>query len=539
MDNENEPLNIELLILNNKITKQMLEVKTRDIFLQNSTEFHHEGLFSTTIFGEVGSKERNTTFGYIDLGIDILHPRVFKELVSLNSLYGGILDGTRFAIWDHKVKDFVESDRLDGKNGLHFFLEHYDDIVFKETDSTQRAFKIKFLKKYKAEEIVMNKYLVIPAGIRDYKLLESGKALENEINGLYRKVLTISSSAKVFKSDVKNKDNEYISAVRKRLQKAALDVYEYLENLLDGKSKFIQGKWTKRAIMYGTRNVIVGSSSIMTDLDDEDRPNSITSSLGVFQAAKGILPITVFNIRTRFLQDIFDVNSTNAMLIDPKTLKKKPVEISEKTRSRWVTDDGIEETINKLGQNEILNSPITVDGHYLLLVHEDDDKVDILKGIESMSEHMDVKNVRPITYGELVYLSIFDIIRDYPAYVTRYPIIQYGGITPTLLYLKTTIKSKRVKVKLPDTLEYKTAVEYPIIGEVYVSALEVPEIYLDAMGGDFDGDKVSLNIVWTKNNSKEVLSKLNSRSFYITTSGKVAFSAEVLTNKIIMSLFTE
>jgi len=481
---EDEVLNIDLLFLNNNIIKNMLEIKTRDIFVQNGTEFHHEGLFSTTIFGEVGSKERNTTFGYIDLSIDIIHPRVYKELVSLNSLYTGILEGTKYAVFDNKIKNFVESDRIDGKTGLYFFMEHYDNIKFKETDSTQREFKIKFIKKYSAQEVLMNKYLVIPAGLRDYTITESGKALENEINAIYRKLLTISNSAKVFKSDLKNKDNEYVSAVRKRLQKTAVDIYDYIENLLDGKSKFIQGKWAKRAIMYGTRNVLTSIPTEIKDLEDEFNPTADTCFVGIYQAAKGLLPITIFNTRTRFLQDIFDVNSTKAMLIDSKTLKRMSYDISEKTRSRWVTDDGIEETINKLGQDEIKNSPIMVDGHYLLLVYDKGENIDIIKGIDNLEEGYDKSKIRPITYGELFYLSLFDIIKDYPVYITRYPIVEYGGIIPAIPYLKSTIKSKRVKVRLPDTLEYKVATEYPIEGEPHMSSTSIPQQHLDALGAD-------------------------------------------------------
>ena len=484
MNKKLDSLNIDLLILKPDIIKSLMEIKTRDVFSQNSTEFHHEGLFSTTIFGEVGSKERMSTFAFIDLGIEILHPRVYKELTSLSSLYKGMLEGTAYGIFDKKEKDFIPSDRVDGKTGFYSFMEHYDEIKYKLTDSIQREFKVKFLSNYKANEVIMNKYLVLPAGLRDYKLLESGKSMENEINNLYRKMLSIASSAKVFKNDVRNKDNEYISAVRKRLQKIAIDIYDYIENLLDGKSKFIQGKWTKRAIMYSTRNVITAAPVEIKDFNSDDNVRSIDSQVGLYQTTKGLLPITIFNTRTRFLQSIFDLNSTKAMLIDPKTLKKVPANISEKTRSRWVTDDGIEETINKLMQDEIKNAPIMVDGYYLLLVYEHENKIDILESIDVPGVEIDPKNVRPITYGELFYLSIFNIVKDYPAYVTRYPIVNYGGIVPTIPYLKTTLKVKKRLVRLPNTMDYIKANDYPIVGDRWFSSLAIPQIFLDALGAD-------------------------------------------------------
>ena len=487
MDKEIDALNIEILKVDAKVTRSMMEVTTRDVFEQNSTEFHHEGLFSTSIFGEVGSKERLTTFSYIDLGLQILHPKIYKELTSLNSLYKGIITGTAYAIYDMKDKDFIESDSADGSTGFNFFMSHYDDIKYKLTDSVQREFKVKFIKNYTAEQVVTDKYLVMPAGLRDYKLTESGKSLENEINAIYRKMITVASSAKVFTSDIKNKDNEYITAVRNRLQKVANDIYEYVEVLLDGKSKFIQGKWAKRAISYGTRNVITAAPTVIKDLDDSDNITMLNSSVGLLQLTKGILPITIFQTRTRFLQDIFDLNSSKALLINPKTMKREPKDISEKTRSRWVTDDGVEETINKLLQDDIKNGPIMVDGYYLLLVYEHDGKVDILKTIDVPGMDIDMKQVRPITYGELFYLSVFDIASEYPAYITRYPIVSYGGIVPVIPYLKTTLNSKKLMVKLPNSMEYTKALEYPIVGTNWYASMTVPQILLDGLGADFDG----------------------------------------------------
>jgi len=495
MDKQLDPMNIDLLILDKNIISKLMEVKTRDIFMQNSTEFHHEGLFSTTIFGNIGTPERLTTFGYVDLGLSILHPRVYKELISINSLYKDILNGSKYAIYDPKTKDFIESDQLDGRSGFNFFMEYYDKLNFKETDSIQREFKIKFLTKYKASEVVLDKYLVMPAGLRDYTITESGKAMENEINNFYRKLLTVSSTAKAFKTDTTNKDNEYVSAVRSRLQKVAVDIYDQIETLLDGKSKFIQGKWTKRGIMYGTRNVLTSIPIDTEDLEDEHKIKANNSIVGLFETLKGLLPISIFQVRTRFLQDIFDINSSKALLVDNKTYKRVPVDISEKTRSRWVTDEGLEETINKLVQDEIKNSYINIDGYSLLLVYEHDDKIDILKGIDDLPD-LKKEDLRPITYGELFYLSIFNIISNYPAFITRYPIVNYGGIVPTEPYLKTTIKSNRRYVKLINSSDYILATEYPIVNEHWSSSVSVPQHYLEGLGADFDGFREYIPRIW-------------------------------------------
>jgi len=490
------PMNIDILLLNKEILRQLGEVKSKDVYEQNSTVFKQDGLFSTTIFGQVGSKERLQRFGYISMYLDVFHPRVYKELTSLSSLYKGILEGKKYAKFDPKLKDFVETDALEGETGYNLFFKYFDQIEFKVTKSVQRQFKVMFIKKYKLEQLKIKHYLVIPAGLRDYIVTESGKVLENAINNLYRKLLTVSNTAKQFQHETR--DIEIINTIRVRLQKAVLEIYDYLENMLDGKSKFIQGKWTKRAIFYGTRNVITGTPEALKSLNDENRRQALSAVVGPLQAAKGLLPITIFNIRTKFLHDIIDVESTNAMVIDKDTLKKISVPISEKARSIWISDEGIENLINKFIQPEIFMSPIEIEGergnkrYYVYLVVDKGDEIILARDIDEVPEE-DRKYVRPMTYIELVYLTLFDIIDKYPAYLTRYPVTGYGSTVIVIPYLKATTRTRKVNVKRSYLdPQGKTAPEYPLFkkGVTPYYSLAIPHIYLAGLGADFDGKEI-------------------------------------------------
>ena len=51
--------NIDLLLLNEENTKLFREVKTGAIFETGSKIFHKDGLFSTEIFGPLGSAVRS------------------------------------------------------------------------------------------------------------------------------------------------------------------------------------------------------------------------------------------------------------------------------------------------------------------------------------------------------------------------------------------------------------------------------------------------------------------------------------------------
>jgi DNA-directed RNA polymerase beta' subunit len=197
------PFNIELLILNSNLIKNLGEVKSKDVYEQNSTVFKQDGLFSTEIFGPKGSPERMTKFGYINMGIKILHPLIYRHLTKLETLYKGILTGDKYAVWDENILNFVPADMETGQTGYNFFMKYYDKIKFRETNSEKRTEIIKFIKKYKAKDVLIDKYLVIPAGMRDRMELPNGKVLEDEINNLYRKLLTVSSTAKKLQDDMR------------------------------------------------------------------------------------------------------------------------------------------------------------------------------------------------------------------------------------------------------------------------------------------------------------------------------------------------
>jgi len=75
------PFNISLLRVKDTDLPRLGLIKEMQIFGQGSS-FHPDGLFSTTIFGAVGSEYRTKMFGYIDLKYPIIHPLVYKTIMS-------------------------------------------------------------------------------------------------------------------------------------------------------------------------------------------------------------------------------------------------------------------------------------------------------------------------------------------------------------------------------------------------------------------------------------------------------------------------
>lgn len=478
-----DPFNIDILVLSKEKARRLGQVKSLAIMDTGTQNFDQEGLYSSHIFGQVGSEERNSTFGYIDLNVSVLHPLIYEHLTTLKKFYKDIAEAKKYAIWDNKLKDFVPSTISEGRTGINFLIEHAHDIKAEDNGSDQRAFKIKMIKKYTDDTMLISRWLVLPAGLRDYTIDKNGKPTEDEVNDLYRRLLgTVNSLSNI---KVKSTDLEVINPIVLKIQNGILAIYKHYETLLKGKNKFIEGKWAKRAVTYGTRNVITSATISPETMDDKDQFSFNDTIIGLYQFVAGIAPIAKNKIISTFIGRIFNPSSDMANLVDMKTMKTIYTNVDITKRDEWLTDEGLDSIIGKLAQEVNRSESIIVDGKYLMLVYDHNKIIEPIFNTDTMREDIDPKYLRPITYAELFYISIYDVRSKYPAFVTRYPVANIGGIYPSKLYVKTTVNGRKVKL-IMNGME-KDIVEYPILKESYFNSVGVHHSKLSAMGGDFDG----------------------------------------------------
>ena len=128
---------------------------------------------------------------------------------------------------------------------------------------------------------------------------------------------------------------------------------------------------------------------------------------------------------------------------------------------------------------------IKVGEHYFGLVYNDGQYVRFVQGIQEIPDGFDKKYVSPITYAELFYLAIFERIKKIPGFVTRYPVIGFGGIYPSYVYLKTTTRSQILK-ELDEFWQEtdRVANEFPIKGQPFVNSLSPATNKLANLGAD-------------------------------------------------------
>jgi hypothetical protein len=516
------PFNIDLFIIKDSDVANIRPVKVHDIFQSSTQTFHQDGLFSIETFGKVGEERRNRISSYINMYIPIFHPIIFKTLCDLKGLYGEILSGKAYAIFDPQTKDFIRSDAINGETGYSFFIKNFKDLTFEQRPSAKREFSIKLIEKYRGN-CMFDKLVVLPAGLRDYVIDENGKPSQDEINAMYLKVLSIAGV--IENVDIKI-NSEYLDSARFNLQIAVMEIYDYVKNLLEGKSKLILGKWASRKVFNSTRNVI---TSHIPDTDTLHSPKTVGANqtvIGLYQYLRMILPIAVKDVRDKFLADIFVGPSSPAVLVNKKTLKKEAVHLDPQYYDEWMTYEGLEKVFARFGEENLRHEPLEIEGYWLGLIYDDGKVVRFVQDISELPEDRDPKNLRPITYAELLYLSVYQEASKTPCLVTRYPVTGFGSIYPSYVYLKTTVKSQ-TRIELDATWGNSGFVsyEYPIPGVGFYNSMSPNISHLGRLGADFDGDTMSATAVWSEESRAEIYKVLNSRNYYVSVNGSMAFQS--------------
>lgn len=558
------PFNVEIMNLDKERLKNLRPVSSTDIMESSgqrlgprellnskdlswdgenrlSSNFHDDGLFSIGIFGRVGEEGRDSRFSYIDIKIRIFHPLIHKALSKLKGLYKDIMAGKAYAVWDEEELDFVSADELTGKTGYQFFVKHWEQIKFRQTKSPVRNQRIKLIEKYK-DRAMVDKILVMPAGLRDVRVGAGGRLEQDEINDIYRRIIGISRTVTGSNERVTSTALDYS---RHLLQESFNEIYNTIEKMLTGKRGFIQNKWGSRRIFNGTRNVISAMDTSKRYLGGDDSPRASDTVLGLYQVMKGALPLTINMIRNGYVGEVFGVGDggVSARLVDKKTLKAEFVELPSLTKDRWTTLDGIEKVVSSYHDISMRHKPVEIEGRYLALIYKGPDNTFRIFGdIDDLPEHLDRSHVSPISLVELLYLSGYQRWNDLKVIVTRYPVTGLGSSYPSNLYTKTSVVGER-RVELGPNWEPlgegHVAKEFPTKDpEAFIDSQIVSPIRLGGLGGDYDGDTCSANILYSDQAIKEIDKALNSREAYLDPKGGLRTSADLDTVSLVLRNMT-
>lgn len=527
-----EPWNVAVMDVDAFIQRNSLQqVTSLAVHAPSSIEFHPSGLFSEPIFGEIGSTTRLTRHGWIELNATLLSPIVFKNILKLGDLYGEIMAGRSYARYDPITKNFerVYGDpekTPDADTGYSFFMEHYPEMVFSRSDSMQRDNRIKLVTMYR-DRAMIRRMLVHPAGLRDVELAEA-QITQDEINKLYIKLLALSFAIPA------GARSRHYDGVRYELQMILVAIYDHFENLMTGKSGFLQGAHGARRLIGGTRNVITAASY---DALTPDHPRALKSDetmVGLFQTMKAFEPLVVHHMKTTFLNPIFGIDvASSVAVINPKTYALEYREFGPDALNTFVGPQAINAMISRFRNSDVRAKPVAIRDvtkrtYYLCLVYQMGDEIVLFRNLDDLKslldQPIDLKNVRPLTWIELFYLVTMAAVAGRHVTVTRYPVIEAGSCYPSKIHVATTEPSRTVTLR--DLISGHLAMsypEYPIIGGAYCDSVVVSTDRIAGLGADYDGDTVSINPVYTDEGNAEIANYLESPKRFLNT--KLGFAS--------------
>lgn len=537
------PFNISLLIPTKQQLQMVGQVTSHEIFEGLGGNFHEKGLFSVEIFGRIGSQEREGRFGFIKLGLPVIHPVVYRNLIKLKAFYEDIILGKAYAIFDKEVNDFIKSNELDGRTGYTFFFDNWKNVDFQNTGSGIRKNRLQLIAKY-LDRCTLDDFLVCPAAYREVEIDTYGRVTLDEVNEHYRYLLNQTYGIPEYFGP--NDDISIYDRKRVAIQNSIQAIYDHFEKLLSGKGGFIQANWASRKVFNGTRNVISSMDTNAADLDLPNRPGFKDVAVGLMQGSVAVKPKTIFHIRNSIIGDIFDSHTNRVQLLDKKTLKRTWVDVPTSIVDKWGTPDGLEKVINDLRVVEQRGRPIEIEGHYVGLVYVDDqENFKVFRDIEELPKGFDKKFVRPISYAELIYLAGLSMWNTTVGIITRYPIENYNSSIPCRMYLKTTVIGE-LRYQLDHNWErdetLPIALEYPKIGPNYEAqwhdSISLPPSTLAPLGADFDGDTASFVAAYSKESIEEANKFFKSRLAYLRAGGGEEFSLNIHTLNLTLRFMT-
>ncbi len=538
------PVNISLMDVNAYIREHNCK-QVSSMFIRESTsnEFHSQGLFSEDIFGQIGTPARLVSFGYIELRTKVFHPVVYKQLLRLKALYGEILSGRTYAKYDTETSDLVAttSDDPNGQTGYKFFLEMFPRIKFQKNTSITRNDKVDLLNKYR-DICLIDKYLVLPAGLRDMSI-DDGKPASDSINKIYTSLLNYTHAMPSIGSQ-----SDIFDTVRFSIQKKVNEVYDFIFDMVEGKYGYFQRHYGSRNLALGTRNVISPADMQGASPDDPKFLKCDEVRLPLYEACKMYQPLVVYNMKQMFFADVFSQFSDKVSVIDPKTLNLVYQPISEDEKNKFLSTEGLEKLLTLFRDKEYRYNPIYITSeedknYYFMMVYDTGDEIRLTRSVSELISSLtqngvlfDKTKLRPLTYAELVYISTYRATLGKCATVTRYPAIEIGSCVPCIAHISSSSISRTVQLVSPDGVNTWTLPEYPVLGSAFNDSLTLHPGILGGLGADFDGDTLNANGVLTNEANEEILKYLESPERFIHTNGSLFARHTDLINLTIFNL---
>ena len=508
-----------LLDIEDFIKKNDVKEISNPIFFNQNKLPTSDGLLSNEIFG-ITKEERANRFGYIDLHGTFLHPLVYKVWSALDKNVKSIVHGI-----DNFVIDSNGQFKQDpnGKTGIKFLKDNINKIKIRSTDSTKRDRVIEFLNISKPLMFI-TKYPVIPAFYRDVNT-EGGKVGVGDINKYYNSIIIASKAL----AEAQDYGLSISNSQAGRMQEMLLQVYNYFgAGNPDAKgsgvgmpSKFgiIRRANLSKTTDYSSRLVITSPELKVEKLDDIEADMDY-SVVPLASLSINFLPYMIFWLRG-FFENEFSTRTTYTVHMKDGKVKEIPIQDYQIAFSDERIKDEINRFVHGYSNRFIPVKVPTLDKKLNIYMH--------FKGRASTSpddtEQGEIIN-RRLTWCDLLFMAASEVTADKHILITRYPIDSFYNQFPTKVKVQSTIETEPMTVVSAGMKKFYK--KYPKIREEdiekdtsnkFIDSLNMCNGYLDSIGGDYDGDQVSVKGIYSAEANAELDQQMNSKIHYIGLDG--------------------
>lgn len=502
-----DQLKVTLLDIDKFVKANNIQEVSNPVLFKNSNPTP-DGLLSNEIFG-ITSSTRANTFGYIDLHGHFLQPIIYKIWCKIDKNITSVVHGTKTFSLD-RSGNLVEDPK--GQTGLEFLYRNIKKIKFKRgIDSVRRDRNLKFLEDNR-DNAFINKYLVIPPFYRDVKT-DARKLSVGDINKLYINVLLSTKALE----ESKLYGFSLNEAVNGRIQDLLLEIYNWFgagteanpSGGIPSKYGILRQANLKKTADYGTRLVMTAPDMSVENMSDlqVDLDHALIPMTSI---AANFFPFMIFNMR-RF----FENGLTGLTTIQTKDGGLRKI-------GDWrneFSDDRLKEEIDRFihGYSDRFRN---------VLIPYIDSKTNkqkytplYIKGFFELDLNGTKGELnRHVTWCDVIFIAAIASARDKVALITRYPIDTYFNQFPALIRVSSTTETEPMTVMGVHYDHYPKIREEDIgtnTASKFVDSINISNCYLGSIGGDYDGDMVTVKGVFTEEANEELKKQIKSNRHYI------------------------
>lgn len=541
---EGDHFRVNLLDVNKLVDRNNLKPIDNPIIFQGGNVPTPNGLLSNQIFG-ITRYDRANTCAYIDLGEDFLSPHVYKVWSKLDKNIISIVHGTDNFKIDGEGRLVQDPD---GDTGLRFLRKNFNKISITRSASMRRDVNATYIEKCQKDPKTMfiSKIMVIPAFYRDVDTSKGGKVQVGQLNELYRNLIIACKSLRE-SSDYGLSLGE---SIRGRIQQIIVQIFDWFGSgttvggettgaNLPGKIGVIRRSVMSKTTDYANRLVLSAPdlkydkmANAMVDMDHCAVP--LAACISAF------MPFVLFNLRNYF-DNAFSGGKTlpiydsSGNLLKTMDIKDYQIQFSE---------DRFKKEINRFihgYSNRFI--PLEVE-----CIDENGKTVKYnmrIKGFSVSEEQWKTKTgltehpfCRTATWCDVLYLCAMEAVKDKHVLVCRYPIDSIYNQFTTLVNVNSTIRKTQVIID-GQYYPFYPLIELDDIGKntanKFVDSLNLSNLYLSGIGGDYDGDTATLKGIYTIEANKE-LNKVMKEKYNFVNSGNKG--VRQIGNETIFSLYS-